>query len=117
MGYAVYENGHRWCGYGVPAVCDRPNCSAQINRGLAYICGGDPHSDKGCGLFFCEDHLWISTANRDPQMCERCLDDEPPFDPKPDTVEWMTHMLADESWDQWRSENPGQVAAMRKALS
>lgn len=112
MGYAVYNIDGRWCGYGVPATCDQPGCGASIDRGMAYICGDEPRPEKGCGLYFCSDHLWIGREDDEPQMCERCCDDEPPFDPTPDTAEWVTHVLSDDSWHQWRTENPDQVAAM-----
>ena len=111
MGYAVYNRGGRWAGYGVPAICDHPDCAVEIDRGLAYRCG-DIGEDKGCGLFFCSSHLWIGSGDDDPQMCDRCCDDKPPFDPKSDTAEWVEHMLTDESWDQWRRENPERVAEM-----
>lgn len=112
MGYGVYQREGRWQGYGVPAVCDDPDCSAKIDRGMSYLCGDEPGSEKGCGLFFCLNHLWIGQTDDDPQMCRRCCDDEPPFGPKPDTAEWVMHMLTDESWAPWRSENPEQVAAL-----
>ena len=117
MGYGVYFRDGRWAGYGVPAICDHPGCGASIDRGLAYRCGEEPGSDKGCGLFFCSNHLWISATDDDPQMCERCCDEDPQFDPTPDTSEWITHMLGDDSWVQWRNENPEKVAAMRDALA
>lgn len=114
MGYSVYLRDGRWAGYGVPAVCDHPECEASIDRGLYYICGGEPGSDKGCGLFFCSSHMWIDTQQDNvPQMCERCCDGQPPFALKPDTGEWIDHMLTDESWAQWRTDNPEQVEAMR----
>lgn len=28
-----------------------------------------------------------------------------PFDPKPDTEEWIHHKMTDESWAEWRKEN------------
>jgi hypothetical protein len=34
-----FENG-REIGYGVDAECDVPGCTAEIDRGLAYRCGG-----------------------------------------------------------------------------
>ena len=64
MGYGVYEREGRWCGYGVPATCDFPGCGASIDRGLAYLCGGQ--GDGGCGLFFCGSHLG------DDDLCEQC---------------------------------------------
>ncbi len=116
MGYQVYEDRaardlgvERWAGYGVPATCDHPDCAIEIDRGLGYRCGDD--TDDGCGLSFCASHLYVGGG--DPQMCERCCDDEPPFGPKPDTAEWESHVLTDESWAQWRTENPARVAQMQ----
>jgi hypothetical protein len=36
----------------------------------------------------------------------------PPFQRKPDIPEWSQHKLTDPSWDQWRTENPGEVARL-----
>lgn len=94
----------RWVGYGVPAVCDHPACVEQIDRGLAYRCG-DLDSGEGCGLFFC-------SAHKPGRCCERCMADEDPFDPAPDTAEWVEHMLTDPSWDEWRARTPGAARAM-----
>ncbi len=103
----------RWIGYGVPAICDLPGCGKQIDRGLAFVCGGEPYGgEHGCGLFFCEDHLRYP-HNR----CPRCRNYKPPYAPTPDTPQWMWHMLRDPSWDQWRQENPSEVAAMKAALA
>lgn len=112
MGYGVYLNEGRWAGYGVPATCDKPACGKNIDRGLAYLCGEDLGSEKGCGLYFCSDHLWIGSTDDDPQMCDRCCDGEPPYEPTPDTQEWVSHTLTDESWQQWRDENPATVASL-----
>jgi len=105
MGYGVYEREGRWCGYGVPATCDFPGCGASIDRGLAYLCGGQ--GDGGCGLFFCGSHLG------DDDLCEQCRYDGVPFDPTPDSQEWVTHMLTDETWQQWRDENLVEADALR----
>ena len=113
MGYGVYFREGRWSGYGVPAVCDHPDCTEKIDRGMGYLCGEEPSPEKGCGLAFCSSHLWIGGGDDDPQMCDRCCDDEPPYSPKPDAQEWVDHMLTDDSWEQWRDENPAQVTAMR----
>lgn len=118
MGYAVYEDWNardwsvqRWAGYGVPAVCDFPECATAIDRGLAYKC--EEYSEyefddvseeeveyvlEGCGLFFCMNHLsHLDHGNATP---------------KPDTAEWNDHLLTDESWEQWRDENPDRVAKL-----
>jgi hypothetical protein len=112
MGYSVYNREGRWAGYGVPAICDHPGCGRRIDRGFAYLCGEDPWGEKGCGLFFCSDHLFLGPDDDDPFMCERCVTGEPSFNPTPDIDEWISHMLADESWQQWRDENQDKVAQM-----
>jgi hypothetical protein len=111
MGWAVYESpsGHRlrWAGYGVPAYCDHPECNEKIDRGLAYICGmvNTAGADRGCRLHFCSKHLLMSPKYG--QLCERCYPrQKKPFDPKPDHPEWVQHVLTDESWKQWREDNP-----------
>ncbi len=118
MGWSIgYDpNNKRDIGYGVPAVCDHPDCNEKIDRGLSYVCGGEPFGgDNGCGLFFCQKHLgYYEKHGR--QQCERCgnpddPDDVRPFDPKPDTQEWINWKMTDESWADWRAENPDFVAA------
>ena len=119
MSWAIgYENG-RDIGYGVPAVCDKPGCNAQIDRGISYCCG-DYATDYGCGLYFCTAHL----AHRIPrgsdmvvQICPRCIRYRPPYDPKPDVADWIRHKLTHESWSQWRQENPDEVENMKKMLA
>lgn len=118
MGWAVgYDS--RWnrdIGYGVPSICDQPECNEEIDRGLAFVCGGEPYGgEHGCGLYFCGRHLAIGLDF--PQICERCYGDKPPFTPKPDTAHWIIHKLLDDSWERWRRENPEEVARMRKSLS
>jgi hypothetical protein len=72
MGYARYEiirpNGDRiQAGYAVDAVCEEEGCTAEINRGLAYLCGKDPRGDDhGCSGYFCEEHLYGDN------QCKRC---------------------------------------------
>jgi hypothetical protein len=123
MGWAVgYDT--KWkrdIGYGVPSICDHPECETEINRGLAYVCANqEPYGGEGCGLFFCELHRNYRSLGDDEdgeddlsagQFCERCLVDGPPFDPKPDTPERIAWKLTDSSWQQWREENPKWVAS------
>lgn len=114
MGWAVgYDSTwHRDIGYGVPATCDHPGCGAEIDRGLAYVCGGEPYGgEDGCGLYFCDKHL---TGRR--HLCARCEDGSAPFAPTTDTKEWMRHKLTDQSWARWRQENPEDVAEILRAL-
>lgn len=106
---------NRDIGYGVPAACDFPGCGADIDRGLSFVCGGEPYGGEyGCGLFFCGEHL-LAGAHR--QLCERCAAGIglPPFEATPDTREWIEWKLTDESWAAWRAENPEMVAAMKDA--
>lgn len=115
MGWSIgYDtNWKRDIGYGVPATCDHPDCNAQIDRGLSYVCGGEPYGgDRGCGLYFCGKHLFMYA--RLPQLCARCGPKvRTPFKAKPDVATWIEHKLTDESWQKWRNENPAEVAEMR----
>jgi hypothetical protein len=110
------SNWHRDIGYGVPALCDHPECTEEINRGLSYVCGEDVYGgDRGCGLFFCGKHLFLSA--RLPFLCERCGPRrKKPFTPKPDVKEWIDWKLTDESWEQWREENPEEVEKLKASV-
>lgn len=76
MGYAHYvlPNG-REAGYAVEAACDEPGCEAEIDRGLAYLCGVEPGgSEDSCGDYFCEDHLFFLVGGpAGGRRCNRCL--------------------------------------------
>lgn len=104
-------------GYGVPAWCDHPECSAKIDRGLAYVCGSEPYGgDAGCGLYFCERHRgpWFECGAF--SVCVRCAHHHDPFKAKPDHPEWLHHKATDPSWAEWRAEyseftgSPGERA-------
>jgi len=127
MGYSVYEDYAarslgvtRWAGYGVPAECDMPDCSKKIDRGLAYKCENaveleevlDAYGDvvdeievetEGCGLFFCGDHEYDHMRHLMPDVV-----------PKPDSLEWVHHLLNNDSWELWRIENPQEVKRLRE---
>lgn len=124
MGYAVYfdHSTHRWAGYGVPAECDWPDCSEEIDRGLGFKCEDHGHfvleldgeqidyarfddepdaeevweEVEGCGWFLCSEH-------RDRR---EVYDHNTITEGKPDSAEWIEHMRTDESWEKWREENP-----------
>jgi hypothetical protein len=108
MSWAVgYDNNwQRDIGYGVPSICDHPDCSEEIDRGLGYVCGGEPYGgEHGCGLYFCDKHLVFSLTGLDRfQLCDRCAEYEEPYTPKPDTDEWIHRKATDPSWDEWRRE-------------
>ena len=115
---------NRDIGYGVPATCDRPDCGEAIDRGLGYVCGSEPYGgEHGCGLYFCGAHLVsgrtasASSLHADDRwLCERCLVGKASFDPTPDTAEWAHWKLTDESWAEWRRQNPGETERI-KALA
>lgn len=105
MGWSIGfdDKWQRDIGYGVPAYCDHPECNEEIDRGLSYVCGGEPYGgETGCGLYFCEKHLFFGEENF---QCERCLDDKPVFAAKPDHPEWTEFKMTDPSWAEWRAEN------------
>lgn len=118
MGWSVgYDDKwQRWIGYGVPAYCDHPGCMKEIDRGLGYVCGGDAYGgERGCGLFFCGEHLFYS-PRLTMQLCASCLPRRhAPFYKTPDHPKWIKHILTDKSWAKWRKENPGEVARLRAA--
>lgn len=98
---------HNWkrdIGYGVRAYCDQPGCNVVIDRGLGFVCGGEPYGgDEGCGLFFCGDH-------RRGSLCIRCTACEaPPFDAKPDHPDWIAHKATDPSWAEWRATQASEL--------
>lgn len=113
MGWSIGEHNGRDIGYGVPAKCDYPGCDADIDRGLGYVCGGEPYGgEHGCGLFFCDEHLSIAgDRKQNAPLCKRCLHGKAPFEPTPDVPEWINHKLTDPSWAQWRAENADWVEA------
>jgi len=129
MGYSVYysiEN-NRFQGYGVPAYCDHPDCTNEIDRGISYVCCGDQLHTNSCGGYYCQDHehLCLILLEEDfegltsDEISENFdLDECPEFDEdgyfyqckhKPiqhkEHPEWVEHMSTDESWNVWRNEN------------
>lgn len=120
MGWSIGfdERWNRDIGYGVPATCDHPGCGAKIDRGLSYVCGGQPYGgDHGCGLFFCEAHTKFAGQRREyASLCLRCYHGRTAYKPTPDVPEWVQHQLTDPSWAGWRKQNPKLVKAMRESL-
>lgn len=128
MGYQVYQLGNRFCGYGVPSYCEHPDCNEEIDRGLAYCCGGEPNSEYGCGRYFCEKHRQFQCFDQEGnecnhtddcfcecvEVCERCAKGKEPFDYKTEHPSWKEHLLTDKSWAIWREENPEIVKELKK---
>jgi hypothetical protein len=67
--------------------------------------------DKGCGLYFCDDHL-VTHGN----LCDRCRDEKEPCAPKPDTLEWISWKFHHESLGRWREEDPEKVAELKQRI-
>lgn len=131
MGYQVYKVGHRWGGYGVPAVCEHPDCNKEIDRGISFACGGEPFSEHGCDRYFCEKHReyhywdieegdWCKHEEdcecEVAEVCERCFENKPPFPYKPEVKKWVRHLLKDKSWAEWRNNNPQEVAHLQEII-
>lgn len=114
MSWSIGYDSHwqRDIGYGVPAFCDHPGCDAEIDRGLAHVCGGDPYGgDRGCGLYFCGSHLSADAKYK--QVCNRCLRYRRPYKRMaPEHPRWIDHKLTDESWKAWRDDHPVEVAQL-----
>lgn len=118
MGWSIgYDSAwQRDIGYGVPAICDHPGCGKKIDRGLSYVCGTNPYGgDHGCGLYFCDEHLFMDDVLL--QLCDRCKEGAESFDPTPDVPEWIAWKLNDDSWAEWRAENPDKVKEIRCSIS
>jgi hypothetical protein len=122
MGWSIGydENWKRDIGYGVPAYCDHPGCGEEINRGLSYVCGGEPYGgEHGCGLYFCSKHRQFREFNDGccPHVCSRCQKGKPPFKAATEHPKWINFKLTDESWQRWRDENPEEVTRLRGAVT
>ena len=45
-------------GYAFEAICDHPDCTEEINRGLSYACGGMHGAGNWyCENYYCDDHM------------------------------------------------------------
>jgi hypothetical protein len=78
MGYAQYtisRNGEELeAGYAVDTECEQDGCEAQIDRGLAHLCGAEPGGDEyGCGGYFCGHHLYGGVGPAQ-GLCRPCSD-------------------------------------------
>lgn len=130
MGYAIYQVGQRWGGYGVTATCEHPDCNEEIDRGVSFACGDEPFSEFGCDRYFCGKHRQyqcfldgepVEEEDDDGEeidtdfcgfVCERCARGEQPFDYKPEHPKWVYHLLNHYSWAKWRENNPDTVAEL-----
>lgn len=144
MGYSCYtsaENG-REQGYAVPAVCDHPDCTNLIDRGMGYVCLGDQEHTQSCGGFYCSDHQELAFVitedefeglddDESQELAESYgLDEKPEFDEdgychvcqhKPienkESRVWLEHIMKDESWQKWRDQEPARVERIKSLLA
>lgn len=73
MGYDRYDTPLGEAGYLVGDSCHHPDCAAQIDRGLTYLCGEQPGvaADGACGRWYCVDHLYLTPEGQ--QRCGACI--------------------------------------------
>lgn len=113
IGYDEYWN--RDIGYGVPGKCDHPECNEIIDRGIEHVCGGEPYGgDSCCGLYFCKKHLKntaLSSGEEPYPACARCTAGEAPFEPTPDTDEWIHYKETSSYWAGWRTYHQNKSKA------
>lgn len=92
MGYAHYEvvrGGETIeAGYAVKAMCDKPDCTARVYRGIDALCGETPGGDEhGCGGYFCDPHLYMAPEGQSGYRCFLCKDrGADPLDSSPDAM-------------------------------
>ncbi|MER5461693.1 hypothetical protein ABT010_13585 [Streptomyces sp. NPDC002668] len=74
--YEIYRNGEKiQGGYLVEAMCDKPDCTARIDRGLDFLCGETPGGDEyGCGGYFCYEHQYMAPDGQHGNRCFLCRD-------------------------------------------
>lgn len=132
MGYAIYRIGNgRWGGYGVPAYCEHPDCDKEIDRGMAFACGGEPFSELGCDGYFCEDHreYYAYDSEQDGpcehdedclcpsvEVCHACATGQPRYPYKQEHPRFIYHLVHDYSWAEWRNDKAEKVAALIREL-
>ena len=74
-GYCGKDRYGRDIGYSVEATCDKSGCTAKIDRGLSFCCGGmHGEDDIGCAKYFCTGHLEhiVTVGNRTVWICDEC---------------------------------------------
>ena len=130
----------RHIGYGVLAICDHPECTVEIDRGLGYMCGEGFNHNASCHGYFCAEHREnyvygdeiddmqgeeLEALGIDPESKEvydavengdivRCRHE--PIQPNKESASWLEWVLSEDSWAKWREENPKKVAAYQDAL-
>lgn len=92
MGYSVYWANERWQGYGVTAPCDFIGCNEEIHRGLGWQIIEDEDNEVP-NFFGCNKHDYQPLKKFEINL-------------EKESKEWLNHVLTDDSWKEWRLENP-----------
>lgn len=128
-------------GYSVIAICDHPGCTAEITRGIGYVCCENINHRVSCGAFLCEEHREnyvygdevedldpedleaLNIDVDDPEVQEAIEDGEivackhEHIEDKKEHAGWLDHCLTDATWETWRQENPKKVQEYKAALN
>lgn len=140
MGYEVFDQNiqgkFRLAGYGVPAYCNYPGCSNEIDRGMSYACCGAIHHDSSCGGFYCSEHATPfigedELEDLDDEEVQAVLEgygleeaplfgedglaylcSHPPIEFK-EHPDWIKHISTDETWQKFREQKPEEFNAMK----
>lgn len=102
-------------GYAHDATCDHPGCTEQINRGLAYACGG-MHGDTeySCEGYFCEKHRQqcLPVDGRLQQVCDACYAEWRAYAiANPDDSEELIKYFVDWEGEDWAEPDPPAASA------
>lgn len=102
MSYSVYWMNERFQGYGVPAYCDCNGCKTKIDRGLGY-----QHEEDKDNMY---PSIFVCNKHQNKKLSKIKVDYTR------EHTEWLTHVLNDESWAEWRKDNPELVKKYDKKL-
>lgn len=81
-GHCGQDGKGREIGYLIDAVCDHKGCDEEIDRGLAYACGGMHGNEtlplvdiEVCERYFCPSHLYsVVSKSRGGEALSVCSD-------------------------------------------
>lgn len=75
--YCGTDSKGREIGYAIAATCDAPGCTAEIDRGVSYACGGMHGEDEhSCERYFCSSHRFTAELKSREgviALCSECL--------------------------------------------
>jgi len=120
----LFGKSHKYLFFAPRLDCVHPRFSASSFEMFT------PFSEYGCDRYFCGKHLQYIRINGYGErcrhkndcecdivnVCERCEKKKRLFPYKPEHPTWVKHLLTDESWVEWRKNNPQEVAELRKQI-